>query len=574
MAFLWSALPAPLASSMQHVMTHPIGPHNPIVDVRNIQTIEQLCSAVELFSVDCYEQLDYFLKKIGYQNDPIGVLAGYASETIDPFIYYTRSFSETVFIEPVTRSAHECFRSFARYIQKHWPRWANMCAGHPSSNRILLEPFLVHLEENIIHMQLALRISRGMLYLPSEEIFFLCGSNHEVLISKIVNLIVQKTIQYPFKRYWKGSGWFQYCFSNLKKFQPRLHAHNTIESLQVSFYDRKLYSFTAHDIQPYLESFLSKNQHGKYVTILSVPKDYHQIDIMSDLYIEDVRLAARRLDQTECPLDAFFNPVTTETIVRSIFADIQQGDTRGITPETLREAAFREIKECTQFKSSLAIAIFKMFKATCVLDMSAGWGDRLLAAMAAGISYIGVDPNEALKSGHTAMIKECLSPPKRKNIQMIYEPFETVDTEKFQMKPDLIFSSPPFFNFEHYSSQSTQSIVRFPTQLDWIVYFLFVSMWKAFQCLQDGGHMVIHITDMPFLTICEPMCLFMDAYVPQSHYCGMITSISTPKTTPRPMWIWEKKAVPSFRKDRIITARHHLDTFYPELSRRLSDCKF
>ena len=39
-------------------------------------------------------------------------------------------------------------------------------------------------------------------------------------------------------------------------------------------------------------------------------------------------------------------------------------------------------KECTQFKPSLALTVLQLLRAKRVLDFSAGWGDRLLGAIA------------------------------------------------------------------------------------------------------------------------------------------------------------------------------------------------
>lgn len=59
-----------------------------------------------------------------------------------------------------------------------------------------------------------------------------------------------------------------------------------------------------------------------------------------------------------------------------------------ITPAMVRERAYsssKEWKECTQFKPSLVVAVIQYFRATRVLDFSAGWGDRLTGAIAAGV---------------------------------------------------------------------------------------------------------------------------------------------------------------------------------------------
>ena len=49
--------------------------------------------------------------------------------------------------------------------------------------------------------------------------------------------------------------------------------------------------------------------------------------------------------------------------------------------------------------------LIKKIKATKVLDFTAGWGARLIAAMALDIDYTGIDANKALKPGYDKIIK-------------------------------------------------------------------------------------------------------------------------------------------------------------------------
>ena len=61
---------------------------------------------------------------------------------------------------------------------------------------------------------------------------------------------------------------------------------------------------------------------------------------------------------------------------------------------------------------------------------------------------------------------------------------------------DLVFSSPPFFDFEIYTDAPGQSTQSFPEYEDWLVNFLFFAMNKCWSVLEDDGHMAIHITDV------------------------------------------------------------------------------
>jgi len=93
-------------------------------------------------------------------------------------------------------------------------------------------------------------------------------------------------------------------------------------------------------------------------------------------------------------------------------------------------------------------------------------------------------------------------------------------------------------------SVKEQSIDRFKTLDVWLLGFLFVALRKAWDRLVIGGHMVIHISDFKgvhgrMMTVCEPMCLFMQARLPGARYLGLMTSLGD-AGRPRPMWAWER----------------------------------
>ena len=88
----------------------------------------------------------------------------------------------------------------------------------------------------------------------------------------------------------------------------------------------------------------------------------------------------------------------------------------------LRESIYgnRKIKECTQFKPTLARSVMEKLRASRVVDFSAGWGDRLLGAAASSKvhSYLAFDPNIDLSPGHTAMLDRFVHGSRRKNFQV------------------------------------------------------------------------------------------------------------------------------------------------------------
>src|SRR4051812_29978888 len=126
------------------------------------------------------------------------------------------------------------------------------------------------------------------------------------------------------------------------------------------------------------------------------------------------------------------------------------------------------------FKSSLVCAVIRKLGGRKYLDISAGWGDRLVGAIACDLDlYVGVDPNQNLKSGHDAIIRTLAddgSGTLNPKYQIVYQPFQSATIPDTQF--DLVFTSPPYFDFEIYTKETPgQSIDDFPNFDKWLVSF-------------------------------------------------------------------------------------------------------
>lgn len=151
----------------------------------------------------------------------------------------------------------------------------------------------------------------------------------------------------------------------------------------------------------------------------------------------------------------------------------------------------------SQFKPSAAVYIYQKFKPKRILDITAGWGDRLVAAMAQNIDYIGIDSNISLKIPYSQMINE-YQKKSISNITMIFDKAQNVNYKKLP-KYDLIFTSPPYFNVEKYEHMSVLE------KVDFIGQFFLPTIQKSWDSLEDGGVLALN---MPF----EMMLLLKPLY--------------------------------------------------------------
>jgi len=221
-----------------------------------------------------------------------------------------------------------------------------------------------------------------------------------------------------------------------------------------------------------------------------------------------------------------------------------------VSEDTLRSCIALRKYIASQFRPSSAKAIYEFFKAKSVLDFSAGWGDRLTAALSTnGLEeYIGIDPNLNLKDGYDKQIETFNS---GKKIQMIMQPAEEA-LNHFEYSPDLVFTSPPYFIIERYSKDSTQSWKRYKKINDWLDKFLFPVIEKSWNLLQDGGHMAINISDVycnhTINRICDPMNDFIST-LKHSKKCENLNYRMAKRMNSKsersgifvePIWVWQK----------------------------------
>jgi hypothetical protein len=134
-------------------------------------------------------------------------------------------------------------------------------------------------------------------------------------------------------------------------------------------------------------------------------------------------------------------------------------------------------------------------------DMSAGYGGRLLGAIASsGVrKYVGTDPASLTFDGLTEMAAEL--PPMA--VQLGAEPTEIelhkIGSENFV--PDrgsiqMAFTSPPYFKAEHYSTEPTQSYIKFPSKEAWLNGFLAATLSNAHLGLKPSGTLVVNIANV------------------------------------------------------------------------------
>lgn len=150
------------------------------------------------------------------------------------------------------------------------------------------------------------------------------------------------------------------------------------------------------------------------------------------------------------------------------------------------------LSNVTKYRASVAKAVYQWCGAKRVLDPCIGWGGRMLGAVAAASDcvYYGAEPCSKTFDG---LQKVLLKIPKeaRERVHIsgktgeeyLDELLADNDCELF----DCILTSPPYYNLEVYSKESTQSVEAHPTWEEWLVEWLEPLVARCLALLKEDG---------------------------------------------------------------------------------------
>lgn len=198
-----------------------------------------------------------------------------------------------------------------------------------------------------------------------------------------------------------------------------------------------------------------------------------------------------------------------------------------------KDYMFNHIKFCNNFRISIILTILNIFKPKKWLDISAGWGDRLISSLLYGVEeYFACDPNKDLQVGYNQIINTLCPDNKKNNFTIIPNGFENITIP--HRNYDIIFTSPPFFDTEIYSTYESDSIIKYKTIDVWYDRFLLYSIKKAITYLSNDGYLILYMdfTDESYIQ------RLINDVNKQMKFLGCIYYYSDNKKL-RPFYIWK-----------------------------------
>jgi len=313
----------------------------------------------------------------------------------------------------------------------------------------------------------------------------------------------------------------------------------------VSFpYYKKFYDFSkdrffqlSHNVKSEIINYIPKQMkyknsiikyNGNYLLIKEDWDKNEELNNMTDYFSENARVRCNFKNQTTPHKYWKKNHKLIEEKALQKYGNLDI--------KSIRDVMFESVKFCNNFRVSVAVKLFEIFRAKIILDPSAGWGDRLLAAIGHGADvYVGVDPNDDMHPCYQKMITSLVDIKKQQDFIMIKDGFETAIIPKYDY--DLVFTSPPFFDLEEYSTSSKDSHNAHPTVDDWFNNFLLVLIKKSYENLTYGGHFVLYIAESTNTNYIDRMVKFTDTIMKSN---GSFYYFYEGAYNPRRFFVWKK----------------------------------
>ena len=161
----------------------------------------------------------------------------------------------------------------------------------------------------------------------------------------------------------------------------------------------------------------------------------------------------------------------------------------GSRPNTPATRLFEIYRRCTGavvfFKPTIAINMYHKYGATHVLDPCAGWGGRMLGAMAKGITYTGMDTNLNLRPSYDAMMERFWG-----NCRMVWGDALEQDFTAFDY--DMVLTSPPYWDTGNLEIYELMKIWK--TEKEFYETFLIPLITKCRASIKRQGKVCFNIS--------------------------------------------------------------------------------
>lgn len=202
-----------------------------------------------------------------------------------------------------------------------------------------------------------------------------------------------------------------------------------------------------------------------------------------------------------------FNSVLKDEKSLSFAKKILQMSGKEVSMENIYQVLRRGGGFPTNFKPSLAKSIYSRFckDGDICLDYSAGFGGRLLGCLCSGknLRYVGFEPNTKTSIELNELgskVKEVVKD--NSSFRIIKDISENISNYIGYSSVDMAFSCPPYYKYEEYCLEETQSIVKYPLYNDWLNGYATETIKGIYRALKVGGFFLTYLMNVKIDGVC------------------------------------------------------------------------
>lgn len=285
--------------------------------------------------------------------------------------------------------------------------------------------------------------------------------------------LILKNLDYPFLKYFVSEDKIKENFKRLINVKPRIVFEKfIIDSIKLS------------------EEDLLFN--GTPLLIITTVEDYENLDMLSDYFNEKCRIHCRFFGSIGSIYDFY------RLHLDKLIGFLKENNLE-ITIKNIREMIWKYGKknkygECSTFKPKFIKFFIDHFNARKILDISSGWGDRLIGALASDIDcYHGFDPNSCLHPGYKDIIEFFKPLSVNPSAEFIIKEQGFEDAKLQNSYYDLVMTSPPYFDIEIYDRNNEKQSTHKRSERQWYEQYLLRWISICLASLKSRGVLALNI---------------------------------------------------------------------------------
>lgn len=207
------------------------------------------------------------------------------------------------------------------------------------------------------------------------------------------------------------------------------------------------------------------------------PDDYLKSDCLSDFFSAEERMKCKKSSKTQSPIDHWYS-LSSERRQELLSGGIMKAD----------DYLYGWV--CNSFNPTFYVSILRHLlqdvKDVRVLDPSAGWGDRLIGALAANVKeYLGFDPNTNLQRSYANIISS-LSHLSSTKCEVIPSTFYAPPIKDY----DIAITSPPYYILEEYAGSERNLRMSYE---EWMKQVYIPYLDAIVESVKVGGWIVLYV---------------------------------------------------------------------------------